>query len=237
MSDVLLLHAAPRSGSRRAPQVEALRAGGHRAIAPDLPGFGDEPLRLGRLSYVEHVSALLDSPAAVVGCSLGGRIALELAVERPELVERLVLVNSALPGWTWSEGVQAANAEEDAALERGDLAAAAEANLFWLASDASDAVRDLVREMVIRSFELQLPVYEQVESVPVEPPANERLGEIRVPTLIVVGGDDVPDMAEIAAILAARVPDTRLETIEGAGHLPSLERPDELNRLLLDFLR
>ena len=91
--------------------------------------------------------------------------------------------------------------------------------------------------MVSRNFELVLPVYEQVESVPVEPPANERLGEIDVPTLIVVGAEDVADMAEIAAILAVGIADTRIETIEGAGHLPSLERPDELNRLLLDFLQ
>ena len=237
MSDVLLLHASLGDSRSWAPQVEALRAAGHRPIAVDLPGFGAEPLRPGRLSYVEHVADRLDGPAAVIGCSLGGRIALELAVERPGLVERLVLVNAALPGWTWSEGVQAANAEEEAALDRGDLQAAAESNLFWLGPNATEDVRDLVREMVVRSFELQLPVYEQVEGVPVEPPANERLAEIRVPTLIVLGADDLPDMAEIASILVDGIADARIETIEGAGHLPSLERPDELNRLLLDFLR
>jgi pimeloyl-ACP methyl ester carboxylesterase len=237
MSDVLLLHPGIGDARSWAPQVEALREAGHRPIAPDLPGYGTEPLRPGRLSYVEHVSALLDDSAVVVGCSLGGRIALELAVERPELVERLVLVNAALPGWAWSPEVQAASDAEDAALGRGDLAAAAETNLFWLGPEASGEVRELVLEMVTRSFELQLPVYEQVEGVHVEPAVNERLGEIGVPTLIVVGGADVPDMAVIASVLAARIPDTRSVTIERAGHLPSLERPDELNRLLLDFLR
>ena len=237
MTDVLLLHAALGDSRSWTPQVEALRAAGHNPIAPDLPGYGTEPLRPGRISYVEHVAALLDGPAAVVGCSFGGRIALELAVERPELVERLVLVNAALPGWNWSDAVQAANAEEDEALDRGDIAAAAEANLFWLGPDASEEVRDVVRTMVSRNFELVLPVHEQVESVPVQPPANERLGEIGVPTLIVVGADDVADMVEIAAILKAGIADTRTETIAGAGHLPSLERPDELNRLLLEFLQ
>ena len=235
--NVLLLHAALGDSRSWAPQVEALRAAGHEPIAPDLPGYGDEPLRPGRLSYVEHVAALLDTPAAVVGCSFGGRVALELAVEHPELVERLVLVNAALPGWDWSAEVQAANAEEDEALDRGDIGAAAEANMFWLGPDTPEHVRDLVREMVSRNFELVLPVCEQVESVPVEPPANERLGEIGVPTLIVVGAEDVHDMVEIAAILDAEIADTRVETIAGAGHLPSLERPDELNRLLLDFLQ
>lgn len=129
MTDVLLLHPGIGDSRSWAPQVAALEKAGHRPIAPDLPGYGTEPLRPGRLSYVAHVAALLDGPAAVVGCSLGGRIALELAVERPELVERLVLVNAALPGWKWSPGVQAAGEAEDAALDRGDLAAAAETNL------------------------------------------------------------------------------------------------------------
>jgi 3-oxoadipate enol-lactonase len=235
--NVLLLHPGLGDARSWAPQVEALEAAGHTPLAIDLPGFGTEPLRPGRLSLVEFVADRLEGQAAVVGCSLGGRVALELAVERPELVERLVLVNAALPGWEWSEEVQRANEEEEEALDRGDLAAAAETNLFWLGPDAPEAVRDLVRKMVTRNFELVLPVYEQVESVPVLPPANERLGEIRVPTLIVLGAEDVPDMTAIADVLERGIPDTRRVTIEGAGHLPSLERPEELNRLLLDFLR
>ena len=237
MSDVLLLH--PGLGDSRSwgPQVEALAAGGHRPIAPDLPGYGNEPLKPGRLSYVEHVAGLLEQPAAVVGCSFGGRVALELAVEHPDLVERLVLVNAALPGWEWSDEVGQAHEEEDAALDRGDLDAAADANLFWLGPGASEEVRDLVRTMAKRNFELVLPVYEQVEAVQLDPPVTERLGEIGVPTLIVLGAEDVSDMGEIAVILEREIPDTRTATIEGAGHVPSLERPDELNRLLLDFLR
>ena len=236
MSDVLLLH--PGLGDSRSwgPQVEALAAAGHRPLAPDLPGYGDEPLRPGRLSYVEHVAGLLDRPAAVVGCSFGGRVALELAVEHPELVERLVLVNAALPGWTWSDEVAKSHDEEDAALDRGDLDAAAETNLFWLGPNASDEVRDLVRRMAKRNFELVLPVYEQVEAVQVEPPVSERLQEVQVPTLIVVGADDVRDSHEIAALLERGIPETRTATVENAGHVPSLEQPEELNRLLLEFL-
>ena len=67
---------------------------------------------------------------------------------------------------------------------------------------------------------------------------EERLGEVDVPTLIVVGDEDLPDMAEIARDPRRRDrrrPRSRRSS--GAGHLPSLERPDELNRLLLDFLQ
>jgi pimeloyl-ACP methyl ester carboxylesterase len=69
-----------------------------------------------------------------------------------------------------------------------------------------------------------------------EPPALERLEAVLAPTLVVVGADDVPDMLAIAEVLAERIPDARLETIPGAAHLPTLEQPETVNRLLLDFL-
>ena len=58
-----------------------------------------------------------------------------------------------------------------------------------------------------------------------------------MPTLLVVGDADLPELRSLAERLAQELPEARLATIEGAGHLPSLERPDELNRLLLDFLQ
>ncbi len=208
----------------------------HRVVAFDLPGFGAVPLEPGPLSYVDYVAERLEAPAAVVCCSFGASIGLELAVTRPELVERLVLIGSGLAGWDWSEGAQAGFAEEEEALERGDLegAAAAQARM-WLADDAETAVVELVQEMTVRSYELQMPV--EVEDVWPEPRATTRLADVRCATLVVVGDRDVPDMLEIADVLATSIPGARKAVIEGSGHLPSLERPDELNRLLLDFLR
>ena len=89
---VLLLHAGIADRRMWTPQLEALRAAGHDAFAPDLPGFGDEPLVPPTVDYVAFAAEALGEPGAVVGCSYGGRIALELAGARPELVERLVLV-------------------------------------------------------------------------------------------------------------------------------------------------
>jgi pimeloyl-ACP methyl ester carboxylesterase len=239
MSDVLLLHAGIADSRMWAPQVEALTHAGHRVVAPDLPGFGETPLVPGTVDYVAHVTALLDGPAAVVGCSFGGRVALEVAltVERPELVERLVLIGSGLGRWEWSNEARAGFAEEEAALEQGDLdgAAAAQARM-WLADDADPAVRALTEEMIRRSYELQLPLEDEVSGTWPEPPPEDRLGEIRAPTLVVVGNEDVADMRVIAERLAREIEGARLEVVEGAGHLPSLERPDEVNRLLLEFL-
>jgi 3-oxoadipate enol-lactonase len=70
-----------------------------------------------------------------------------------------------------------------------------------------------------------------------EPPPEARLGEIGVPALVVVGSEDLDDMHAISGRIAAELPDARLVTIEGAGHLPALERPEAFNRLLLGFLQ
>jgi len=238
MADVLLLHAGIADRRMWAPQVVALEAAGYEVDAPDLPGFGDAALEPGTMDYVSFAASRLDRPAAIVGCSFGGRIALELAVARPELVERLALVGAGLGDWEWSDAAQAGFAEEEAALERGDHAAAARQQAeMWLAPNPSGEVRELTEAMTIRSYEQQEPLEGKVTWAWPEPPGAQRLDELEVPTLVVVGSADVEDMQQIAGRLVAGIEGARLEVIEGAGHLPSLERPDELNRLLLDFLR
>ena len=236
--NVLLLHAGIADRRMWAPQVDALEAAGHHVLAPDLPGFGDAALEPPTVDYVTFAAGLLDGPAAVVGCSFGGRVALELAGSKPDLVEKLVLVAPGLDSTDWTENTLAGFAEEEALLERGDLAGAAEQQArMWLAPDAADDVRELTRAMTVRSYDQQLPVDGEVRGVWPEPSAETRLGELDVATLLVVGDGDRPELLALAERLAGELPDARLETIAGAGHLPSLERPDELNRLLLDFLQ
>jgi 3-oxoadipate enol-lactonase len=236
--DVLLLHAGIADRRMWAAQTEALEAAGHHVVAPDLPGYGDAALEPGEVAYVDVAASHLSEPAAVVGCSFGGRVALELAFHRPELVDRLVLVGAGLGSWDWSEATQADFAEEEELVERGDLAgAAAQQARMWLAAGADPIVRELTEAMTIRSYEQQLPLEESVQASWPQPPAAEQLADIDAPTLVIVGTEDVADILAMADRLAAGIPGARLATIEGAGHLPSLERPDELNRLLLDFLR
>ena len=190
------------------------------------------------VDYVEFAAGLLDGPAAVVGCSFGGRVALELAAAKPDLVTKLVLVAPGLASTAWSTEAQAGFAEEEALIERGDLAGAAEQQArMWLAPDAAADVRELTVAMTVRSYDQQLPFEDEVRAVWPEPSAETRLAELDVPALLVVGDADRPELRSLAERLARELPDARLETIEGAGHLPSLERPDELNRLLLDFLQ
>ena len=235
---VLLLHAGIADGRMWTAQVETLRAAGHEPVAPDLPGFGEAPLVPPTVDYVAFAAECLGEPGAVVGCSFGGRVALELAAAMPSLVERLVLVAPGLDSKAWSEDTQAGFAEEEELVEAGDLAgAAAQQAGMWLAADAEASVHELTAAMTIRSYEQQLPVEGQVRGVWPEPPAETRLAEIAVPTLVVMGSEDLPELHDVASRLVDELPDARFELIEGAGHLPSLERPDELDRLVLEFLQ
>jgi 3-oxoadipate enol-lactonase len=219
----------------------------HRTVRYDMRGFGETPISPGSFSHARDLVGLLErlalGPAAIVGVSLGGRVALEVAVARPELVSALVLVGAALPGHDWTEETQAGWAEEEAALERGDLDAAVELNLrMWVdgpgrsSTDVDADVRARVAVMQRRAFELQLSVGDAAEEEPLVPDIGQRLTEISVPTLIVVGEEDRPDIHAIADRLAASIPHARRASIPATAHVPSLERPDEFDRIVLGFL-
>jgi 3-oxoadipate enol-lactonase len=220
---------------------------GHRALRIDLRGFGNSPEPPGGgHCHAEDVAALIDrhrlAPAAVVGCSMSGRVALELAVARPELVWRLVLVDSGLPDHDWSPLLREYGEAEEAALEAGDLDAAVEANLrMWVdgpqrsPGEVDPAVRELVARMQRRALELQLAQPHADERALV-PDIGSRLAEVAAPTLVVTGDLDVPDFLQIGRRLEASIPGARAAPIAGAAHLPSMERPDEFMRLLDGFL-
>jgi len=219
----------------------------YRTVRYDMRGFGESPPLSGSVSHSRDLVGLIESlelaPTALVGVSMGGTVALDVAVARPELVSALVLVGSGLRGHEFSEETQAGWAEEEEAFERGDLDAAVETNLrMWVdgphrsAEEVDPDVRRRVGEMQRRAFELDQTVEGEPTFEVLAPDYPERLGEIRVPTLILVGEVDRPEMHEIADRLEAGIPDTRRGTIVGTAHVPSMERPHEFDQLVLGFL-
>ncbi len=242
---VVFVHQGIADGRVWEPQWSSL--GAYRRIRLDLRSFGHSAVGRLPLAHARDVAGLLDRlgvrGAALVGGSLGGRVALELAVARPELVAALVLIGSGLPGHDWSSAVEGYAHAEDEAVSRGDLAAAAEVNLrMWVdgprrtPDQVDPGVREAMRTMLLRALELQAPVWADLDEDLLVPDVGERLGEIRVPTLVLVGDEDVEDMQAIAARLAEAVPGARRAPIAGAAHVPNLERPAEVDTHLLDFL-
>ena len=242
---VVLLHAGVSDSRLWEPQLDSF-AQLHTVLRVDLPGFGNSPLETNPVSFRGAVRDAMDAEgidrAALVGVSLGGNTALELALESPGRVTALVLVGAGLPDHDWSEEVTSFFAAEEDALERGDLDAAVDANLrTWLAGprrgldDIDPAQRELVGEMQKQAFRQQKG-HEDVRMLRLDPPESERLAEVKVPTLIVTGDEDVADIHRIADRLAAGIPGAERATIASAAHLPSLERPEEFDRIVLGFL-
>jgi 3-oxoadipate enol-lactonase len=245
-SAVVLLHAGVCDGRMWDPQWDAVTAR-HHAVRYDLRGYGRSPLPPAPYSHARDLLALLErrgiERTALVAASFSGRVALEAALARPRLVDALVLVGATLPGHAWSQEVRAFGAEEDGALERGDLDGAVEANLrMWVDGRRRDPgvvdpeVRERVRRMQRRAFELQLAAGEEAAEEPLVADVGQRLGEVGAPTLVVVGEHDLADLHAIAERLAGELPEARRVVVPGAAHLPSMERPGQFNELLLGFL-
>ncbi|MFI6503737.1 alpha/beta fold hydrolase [Nonomuraea typhae] len=229
---VVLLHAGVCDS--RMWQLPAVILAEHfRVIRVDLRGFGQTPYEAdGPYSDSGDVAEVLAergvTKARLVGASYGARVALELAARG--YAEKLVLLNagSDLPR---SEDLKAFIAEENRLLELGELQAAAELNAdVWLGPAASPGTRTRVVEMQARAFELQIG--RDLEQVEME----VDLAAIDVPALVVTGAHDLLHFRKSGPYLAGQLPQGRHVELDWAGHLPSIERPQEIISLLLDYL-
>jgi pimeloyl-ACP methyl ester carboxylesterase len=238
---VVLLHAFPLNRTMWEPQIAAL-FGECRCIAPDLRGFGDSP-RSGPYSmdrYADDVVALLDAlqidRAVVGGLSMGGYIALALWRRHRNRIRALVLADTR-SGADNDEGKQ----------KRGELIALAQSEGSSAVADRQvtgllgKSTREKQPELVdrIRSImagESPDGIVGALEAMRNRPDSTPLLAGIDVPTLIVVGDEDVLTPPKEARAMHAAIRGSRLEVIPGAGHLSNLERPAAFNAALSDFV-
>lgn len=240
---IVLMHAGIADRRMWDAQTPDFRAT-NRVIRYDLRGFGTTAMPPGAFSHRDDLAGLLRhldiASAIVVGASFGGRVAIEFALEYPDMVDALVLAGSALGGYPFSEDLDIFEAEIEEAHESGDLDRAAEVDVrVWIDGPrrTPDQVDPAFRK---RAHELARGVYEVMsfdgQPQRMEPPAIERLRELRVPTLIVAGDLDQPDILRIADQLVTESPGARRIFMDGTAHLPSMERPERFNTILRDFL-
>ena len=241
---IVLVHAGICDSGMWDAQWRTLPAA-YRVVRFDMRGFGRSPVPSAAYSHARDLIAVMDaagvSEAALVGTSMGGRV----ARAPPARVPALVLVGSGLPGHDWSAAVREYWAAEEEAIERGDLPAAAEVNVrFWVdgpgrrPEDVDADVRGRAHAMQLRALELQVPAYEadgDLEELLV-PDVGDRLGEVTQPALVLAGEADQPDIHAIAERLTAGLPHARSGSIPDAAHLPSMERPELFDELVTGFL-
>ena len=223
---------------------------GFRAVALDLPGFGSSPMPPWEIS-IPGYGNLLDrlreelgiGHCTLVGNSMGGFIAAEVAVREPEWVDRLVLVSSAgISHAKMRKGPVIAGARISVAtnplLQRVDLVSMRRPGLRQVAfGKVMRHPESLPRELLVEFMApaLGAPGFLPAVAALTGYDLLDRLRQIRVPTLIVWGRDDLVVPASDAAGFAERIAGAELVVFEDCGHVPMAERPTRFNRLLARF--
>lgn len=247
---VVLLHGFTGTGATWRPLVEAL-GGGFTTLAVDLVGHGASAAPAGVERYrmrrvVDDLAALLHAlgfeRAAWVGYSLGGRVALQVAVHRPELVSALVLEGASAGLATAPERAARVAADEALAgrIERDGVAAFVD---DWQALPLWDSQQETLtaaQRATLRAQRLAQRASGLANSLRgtgtgAQEWVGERLGAIAVPVLLTAGSLDAK-FAGTAREMAERLPDATMRLIEGAGHAAHLERPEQFNTVVRAFL-
>jgi len=216
-----------------------------QVIMPDFRGYGRSPAPDEPFRHYEDIHALVQhlrsTSVSIAGCSLGGKVAIEMAIAYPEMVSRLILIAPGMPGYEYRDKKTLA---KDAILE-GLIASGKSEEVadmlvdIWVVGLKRDrqivdsAATALVREMTLDNYASVTDKY------PETPPGFDlmsRLVEIRVPTLVMIGDSDLPDMQAISQLVADRIRGAKRLLIPGVAHLPNLENPVLFNQSVIDFL-
>lgn len=218
----------------------------HRVIRYDTRGLGRTETDDVEFANRDDAIAVLDhlgvASAAVVGQSRGAMIALDLALDRPDRVDALVSVAGGIGGYepTLAEGTSGPPWDELERLwEEKEWPALAELETqVWVdgwgqPSDRVDPeVRRQVHDWIVAGYEAGNA---EGRPVPMAPPAVERLDELRVPTLVLVGTADEPG-AVVAGRKLGSAPNAQLVEFENVAHMIQLEQPDRFAEVVLEFL-
>ena len=245
---LVLNHAAFLAGGMWDSQWESL--GEHfRMIRYDMRGYGRSAPITGPRAARHDLLALLRhlgvQRAHLLGCSMGGELMLDLALEYPALTASLILVNSTPSGFEMQGPPPPAILELIEAAQRGDIERQIALQMqIWVdgphrtAGQVDPAVRAHANTMN-RIF-VENGTWGRAMAgppvAPLMPPAIQRLGEVRAPTLIITGALDAAEILRAAEVMAAGIPGARRANIANAAHVPNMEHPAAFNRIVLNFL-
>ncbi len=238
---VALIHGHTLDQRMWEDQFEAFAAS-FQVLQYDMRGYGRSSLPAGDYSQAADLKGLFDllkiKRAHLVGLSLGGGVALDFALAFPAMTAGLVLVDSVLPGRPWSTDFGEVFPILSQAGRAGDLAGARK---MWMnhglfaPAMAVPAVAAQLGAMVESysgwHWQNHNPAHHETEAIPAA------LGRTAAPTLVVLGELDIPEFHHIAADLVGGIPNARLVTIQGAGHMAPMEAPEAFNDAVLSFLR
>jgi pimeloyl-ACP methyl ester carboxylesterase len=221
----------------------------YRVIRYDMRGYGaSDPVQapIARRDELGQLLAHLGVARAILlGCSLGGELVLDFALERPEQVAALVL-ESAVPSGFELQGAPPPDLLEMlAALDQGELEHAAELQgrlwidgPFRVPGQVDSRIREYALEMArIAIANRTMLQVDAAPAKPLDPPAAQRLPMVQAPTLVIAGALDHPEVLRAADVLVHGIPQARKAVLADCAHLPNMERPDEFSQEVLAFLK
>jgi 3-oxoadipate enol-lactonase len=249
---VVFVHAGIANLRMWDPQAAELAAH-YTVVRYDCRAFGRSRSEPVPFSNRADLAAVMDhlgiARAALVGCSRGGIIALDFALERPERAAALVWVCGGVGGYqpsldSFDPRELALFEAAEAAEQAGDFERVADLDVqVWVDGPlqppgrAPEHLRRQVREMTLLNYTAHAHLYASgLAPQPLDPPAAARLGDLRIPVLAVVGDLDPAETAAAADFLARQAPDVRVTHYADAAHLPNLEHPERFNADLAAFL-
>jgi 3-oxoadipate enol-lactonase len=226
----------------------------YRVVRFDMRGFGDSGLisvEGEKFSFEKDVHDLLQflgiEKTYILGLSMGGAVAIDFTLRYPEMVDALIPVAMGLSGFE-PEGEEEKEQhiarwnEVGEAIKEGNIDRAVELELrMWTdgpertPEQVDPVVRQRVRAMTTRNYKRPDGLVD-VEPESLKPPAVSRLSEIQVPTLIIVGDEDVRQILQIADVLEKGIAGAKKVVIPGTAHHLNMEKPEEFNSVVLDFL-
>lgn len=205
-----------------------------RVVRYDRRGYGRSPEAKAPYSPVDDVLAVMRvagmDHAAAVGASAGGGLAIDLTLTHPKQVDQLVLVGPQVSGVPYSDQFMARGAELQSNISKGDLLDAIKGS--WLLARGDEANAERLLKLLMASPQ---DIRHRDPAKPL-PPAARRLSEIKVPTLVLVGEDDIADNQAQAGVVEYAVQGARRVVIPGAGHLLYMEKPAEFVAIVSRFL-
>lgn len=218
-----------------------------RVLRYDLRGYGKSEPVAGDFSHLEDLTELLEQlgveqPLIVMGCSMGGGIAMDFALERPSRVKAVIMVGSAPTGLELEARTPDEFAEAEAAYARGDYDRVAELETqIWFDGEgrAPSQVNPDMRRLAYDMNRLVLTheTKRLGNRLPdTQIPAAARLSELTEPVLVISGEHDTPYMRAAAAYMADNIPTARQQIMADAAHLPNMDHPQVFRRLVASFL-
>lgn len=212
----------------------------HQVIRYDRRGYGRSRAATTPFSPTEDLAKLLShlkvEHAVIVGSSSGGALAIDFAIAHPEMVDGLFLIGPVLHGMEFTAEFHERANRNNMPMEHNDVKTWARnwAQDPFLVAGRNEAARRKIYEELVANAE-KIKNYDSALEEKLAPPASKRLGEIKAPTLILVGEGDIADVHTHCDAIKAGIRDSEPLVVKGAGHLIQLEKPDEVAARLESF--